>query len=515
MVRLKGPFSRRTSKQAPAENPFEPDSRIATADRTDEAAETDLEATDSQPIVAGRRIASNLRVDPAEPISIVEQRTKILFINQYYWPDHASTAQHLTDLAESFAARGYDCQVLCGSGAYLGKTAERVAALPAREMRNGVEIRRVGSTALGRRSTLSRMIDYLSFYIKAIFVALFLPRREVVVTLTTPPIIGLIGVILRFVKGSKHVLWSMDLHPDASLALGRMSIKNPLVRLIDRISTEVYRRADRVVALGPYMADRLLAKGVRRNRIETIPVWSRRDEVYPQPKAGNSLRKSLGLEDQFVVMYSGNLGVAHSFEEFIEAARRLKARSEIVFLFVGDGPRRREVEAAKANDALENVMMLNYFPREQLHESLSLADVHLISMRREMAGIVVPGKLYGVMASARPALFVGPAHSETADTIRRSGCGWTIPLGDVDELVRVIDSAATDASDAVRRGELGRAAFLRFFDKDVCCREWIDLVDALIPAPSSVVSIPPRRGIGAIGSGREPVRVAAIRREAI
>lgn len=514
MVRLKGPFSRRTSKQAPAENPFETDARVATADRTDETTESDSEST-AERRTANGRVSANLRIDPAEPISIVEPRTKILFINQYYWPDHASTAQHLTDLAESFAARGYECRVLCGSGAYLSKSADRAAAPPARETRNGVEIRRVKSTALGRRSTLSRMIDYLSFYIKAIVVALFLPRSDVVVTLTTPPIIGLIGSILRSIKGSKHVLWSMDLHPDASLALGRMSIKNPIVRLIDRISTEVYRRADRVVALGPYMADRLFAKGVRTKRVETIPVWSRRDEVFPRPRDENTLRKSLGLEAKFVVMYSGNLGIAHSFDEFIEAARRLRTRSEIVFLFVGDGPRRREVETAKTIESLDNVMMLDYFPREQLHESLTLADIHLISMRREMAGIVVPGKLYGVMASARPALFVGPAHSETADTIRRSGCGWTIGLGDVDELVRVIDSAATDAADSVRRGELGRAAFLRFFEKDVCCREWIDLVDALIPAAAAVASIPARRGIAAAGSAREPVRVGTIRREAI
>ena len=147
-------------------------------------------------------------------------------------------------------------------------------------------------------------------------------------TLTTPPIIGLIGTLLKRIKGTRHVYWSMDLHPDASLALGRMSPTQPgRPRCFYWLSGFVYRQADRVVVLGPYMADRIALKGVAADRIETIPVWSRREEIYPIPRAANSLRKSLGLDDAFVAMYSGNLGLAHSFDEFLVAARRLRDRS--------------------------------------------------------------------------------------------------------------------------------------------------------------------------------------------
>ena len=107
------------------------------------------------------------------------------------------------------------------------------------------------------------------------------------------------------------------------------------------LSDMVYCHADKVVVLGPYMADRIAAKGVRRDRLVTIPVWSRRDEIYPLPPERNPLRKSLGLEGSFVAMYSGNLGLAHSFDEFLDAARALRDRRDIVFLFVGDGPRKR------------------------------------------------------------------------------------------------------------------------------------------------------------------------------
>lgn len=427
----------------------------------------------------------SLRVD-----SVVTTRPRrLLFVNQYYWPSHASTAQHLTDLVEHLAARGHDCHVLCGRGGY--KPGEE--RLPKHEVHNGVHIHRVDTTSLGRKSTLCRMVDYLTFYARAFVLALFLPRFDVVTTLTTPPIIGLVGTILRRLKGSRHVYWSMDLHPDASIALGKMTTRNPVVAWLLWLSDLVYRQADKVVVLGPYMGDRIAAKGARRDRLEEIPVWSRRDEVYPIPREGHPLRESLGLADKFVAMYSGNLGMAHSATEFVDAARRLRDREDIVFLFVGDGPRLKEVREAKEAEGLDNIRFLDYFPREQLHASLSLADAHLISMRAEMTGVVVPGKLYGVMASARPAVFVGPAHCETADTIRNADCGLTVRLGDAAGLVDALTRLAADPDLAADLGSHGRSAFLAQHEKDGCCSAWAALIDDLRVPSDANAKAPARR----------------------
>lgn len=412
---------------------------------------------------------------------------RILFINQYYWPDRASTAQHLTDLAESLAERGIECHVLCGKGGYQGDRSK----VPSSEIHKGVHIHRVGSTSLGRRSTLRRMTDYLSFYVCALFAALRLSRFDATVTLTTPPIIGLIGVILGRLKGSRHVFWSMDLHPDAGIALGLMSRRNPIVALLSWISDRVYRAADRVVVLGPYMADRIAAKGVRTNRIKTIPVWSRGDEIFPssEPREDHPLRKSLGLGDKFIAMYSGNMGLAHAFDDLMEAAFRLREYEDIVFLFVGDGPRKAEIHRAKTEANLQNVIMLDYFPREQLHMSLSLADVHLMTMRREMTGIVVPCKLYGAMASAKPAIFVGPEHCETADTIREAGCGFVDRLGEPELIVESITGLAQNLESARTMGERGRIAFLRSFERESCCVSWAMMLGELL-GDTGVVSVP-------------------------
>ena len=172
-----------------------------------------------------------------------DRPARILFVNQYYWPDHASTAQHLCDLTEWLAAQGHECHVVCSQGGYKPGTKKP----PREQARNGVKIHRIPATALGRRSTLRRMADYLSFFAGAVTRCLGLGRFDLVVTLTTPPLIGLIGTILRTFRGSQHIAWSMDLHPDASIALGRMSPRNPVVAALSKLSDLVLRRADRVV----------------------------------------------------------------------------------------------------------------------------------------------------------------------------------------------------------------------------------------------------------------------------
>ncbi len=204
-------------------------------------------------------------------------------------------------------------------------------------------------------------------------------------------------------------------------------------------------------------------------------------------------------------MYSGNLGLAHSTAEFLNAARQLHDRDDIVFLFVGGGPRLHEVELAREREGLTNIRLLDYFPRDQLHASLSLADVHLISMRPEMAGIVVPGKLYGVMAASRPAIFVGPEHCESADTIRHAGCGFTIAPGDAEALVSALTLLAGDASLGRRMGERGRSAFLTTHERKLCCNQWHELMSELVTQPLTTArGLParPRPALRSLGRAR-------------
>src|SRR5689334_14458591 len=153
-----------------------------------------------------------------EPVQAERYATRILLVNQHYYPDVASTGQHLTDLAEYLAREGYRVDVLTGRGKYVAGNLDA----PAREVRNGVHIRRLRTTSFGRGSHLGRVIDYLSFYVRVLASLLFGPKRDGVLFLTTPPLLGFLGAIARVVRGQRYGVWSMDLHPDAEIASGML-----------------------------------------------------------------------------------------------------------------------------------------------------------------------------------------------------------------------------------------------------------------------------------------------------
>jgi glycosyltransferase involved in cell wall biosynthesis len=411
--------------------------------------------------------------------------TRLLLVNQHYYPDVASTGQHLTDLAEYLASEGYAVEVLTGRGKYVAGKMN----VPAREVWNGVTITRVRTTSFGRGSHVGRIVDYLSFYLRVLGALLFGPKRDGVVFLTTPPLLGFLGAIARLLRGQRYGVWSMDLHPDAEVASGMLREGSLVARLLEWANATGYRNADFVIDLGSYMKGRIVAKGVPVERTHTIPVWSSKDEIVPIPRDQNPLLDKLGLREKFVVMYSGNAGIVHDFDAICEAMRMLKNDPRIYFLFVGDGPRRREIEEFAREKGIRNFEYRGYFSREELRYSLSVADVHFISLRKEFVGISVPGKLYGIMASARPALFIGPTGCESAETIVRSECGEVVDPADrnaSERLVEILRSWTLGVASPRSLGENGRSAFLSGYERERNRREFGNVLRGVWLSPASL-----------------------------
>jgi glycosyltransferase involved in cell wall biosynthesis len=405
---------------------------------------------------------------------------KVLFVNQYYWPDLAATSQMLGDLCEHLARHGHDVHVLCSTGHYDHGTRTEPAA-PRYELRNGVHIHRVSATGFGKRSMVGRIIDYLTFHlIIGLRTLLSGHRYDAIVTLTTPPLIGLYATFVRAMTfgHTKHVCWVMDLHPDIEFELGVFRRTSPVPRLLDYLNSMHFRFADRCVALGPHMADRIVAKRVKLDCIRAIPVWGHdledHDPVQPN--------------DKFTVMYSGNAGLAHTFTAICQAALRLQSDERFEFLFVGGGRRMREVQRFKDKHNLDNVVIRSYVPREELGRSLRQADIHLISLRDNLAGCAVPSKLYGIMAAARPVVFIGPGSCETADAIRDADCGKALDTDDTDGLIEFLITCADDPQLCKLMGDNARRAFEHHYQPSVCCERWRPLLEELVAAPSSPVT---------------------------
>ncbi len=430
---------------------------------------------------------------PPDPTpDAVPEKPSLLFVNQHYWPDFASTGQHLTDLAEHLAAAGYDVSVVCSRGKYLAGALEA----PAEEVRHGVRIHRTRATSFGRKRHLGRLLDYASFYLRVLLRLLRKRKYDYLVVLTTPPLLCYVGAVLKRLRGQRYGVWSMDLHPDAEEALGMLREDQLLAKVLHGLNDVGYRNADFIVDLGTYMKRRIEAKGVQPDRLHTVPVWSKRDEIEPVPEAENPLLDAWGLRGKCIVMYSGNAGLAHRFDEVLAAMHTLKNHPDLFFLFVGSGPRKAEIIAFAEAHGIENFRYTDYLPREQLRYSLSAASIHLLTLRSDMAGIAVPGKLYGIMAAGRPVVMLGPAASEPGETIERERIGFVVDPnrgdGATARLVEGLLRLCGDDALRAEQGERARDAFLRSYEQDVACAAWERLFErlSLVRPPAGTRPVP-------------------------
>jgi glycosyltransferase involved in cell wall biosynthesis len=414
---------------------------------------------------------------------------RLLFINQHYAPDIAATGQKLTDLAEYLAARGQDVHVLCSRGKYVAGALD----VPREERRNGVQVVRTGRASRGRSTHLGRLIDYTAFYLQVLFHLLFGRRYDLVVVLTTPPLLSVATGMARRLRGQAYAIWSMDLHPDAEEAIGMAPAGGALSRLLHALSDFGYRHAAFVIALGPFMRARILRRGVPPARVAIIPMWDRQEEVYPIDLEENAMADRVGSNGRCVVMYAGNAGLAHRFEEILEAMHRLRDHPRLFFLFAGDGPRKAEIISFAERNGLRSFRYLDYVPREELASFLALGDIHLLTLRREMAGIAVPSKLYGIFAAGRPVVMVGPTASEPGEAIRSAGAGRVIdPDRDPDPagtLVAALETLAEDPCLRADQGARGRQTLVDQYEREVVCQQWSRLLGLPVddPVPAELV----------------------------
>ena len=418
---------------------------------------------------------------------------RVLILNQSFWPDVAATAQHAYDLAKYLRSHGDEVSAIA-SRSFYGQTGSTLAE---EDEVDGIQIHRVSSSVFGKRGIISRSVDFLFFNVACLFKAVSLPRYDVVICLTTPPFIALIGIVLRWMKGSRFVFWTMDLYPDVPVAAGvikRGSIVHRTFQLLDRFCL---RRADLVVVLGRCMHQRVLASGVDPARLVTISPWSDPDEVpllparrfsgaidalaaarasvvdvKPTLAAENPFRAEWGIGDRFVIEYSGNCGIGHDVSSVCEAMLRTRDDDGIRWVIVGGGVAWPTIEQFIGRHGISNVVLKPYQPRKRLGQLIALGDAHLVLVADGFEGLLIPSKFYGVMAAGRPTIYVGPDDTEVARVIQEERCGFVIPNGDAEALVSAIRRLQADPIDALAMGLRGRRALERSYSLQRACERW-------------------------------------------
>jgi glycosyltransferase involved in cell wall biosynthesis len=380
---------------------------------------------------------------------------KLVFFNRYYWPDRSATSQLLTDLATGLAAAGHDVRVVAGNR----MQDPSAPPLPARDRDRGVEVARLPATLLGRFGLPGRALDYLFFYMAAFWHVLRHVRRgDVVVAKTDPPLLGAMLQPALRAKGAALVNWLQDLYPEVAEELGVLKVR-PFAALLRSRRNQSLRGARMNVVIGERMRERVLALAPSA-AVTVIPNWAEPLSCPPVPAPDNPYRQQLGLKDQVVFGYSGNLGRAHRFDALLAAGAALSDRRDLHFLVIGDGPQLATVRDA-AKD-FPNWSFLPPQPRERLAESLGAIDVHLVSLEPRLEGLIVPSKIYGVLAAARPCVFIGAANGEVATLLRTYDCGVPLTPDDVAGVVQTFQRLAADRALRERLGNQARLAAIQF-----------------------------------------------------
>jgi glycosyltransferase involved in cell wall biosynthesis len=412
----------------------------------------------------------------------VDTNPKTVFINRFFWPDHSATSQLLTDLAFTLAVLDRRVSVITSRQRY----DEPRAKLPSSVQAEGVIINRVWSSSYGRHGLLGRAFDYLTFYLSALWrMWRALSRGDSVVAMTDPPLICIPAAMVASLRGAKLVIWHQELFPEVASALGVKGMRGTLAEILLGLRNNSVRRAAMNVVPSRNMAQRLIDAGCPVENIRIIPNWSDGSLVYPTAADENPLRAEWGLKERFVVGYSGNMGRVHEFNTLLEAAERLREDPRVVFLFIGDGFHRASIEREAKHRELGNILFQPYQPRERLIASLGVPDVHIISLRQDMEGLVFPSKLYGILAAGRPSLFIGAEHGDVARILHADRCGLVVSEGDARGVVEGIRQLQSDPDLMNAMGNRARTLFERHYDMATTLPGWLDLLSSLGTEPGS------------------------------
>lgn len=383
---------------------------------------------------------------------VYNRAVRILLLNLYYPPDTSATAKMAETVVNVLASEN-EVTILCGRPSY-DPSERREWHLYQTERSGKVRIDRVGSTDFPRMQMKRRVLNYLTYAALVIPRALFTPC-DVVLAMTDPPFEGIIGAFVALLKGKPYFYNIRDMYPD--MAVGG-SIVEPglLARVWEKLHRWALRRATKVIVLGEDMRNRILSKGVHAERIEIV-----RDGAdvpaadSPQPQLDCDVIRTIRSDFRFVLLHAGNLGFYGAWPALIAAARQLNGDG-IGLVFVGEGAQRAEIESLAAG--VSNVRFLPFFPSSKVTSVLAAADAHLITVKRGLEGVVVPSKMYGILAAAKPIVAVAPRETDAVALGEKLGFGIGADPDRPGEIAKAVRDLAADPDRLARMASAARRA---------------------------------------------------------
>jgi colanic acid biosynthesis glycosyl transferase WcaI len=402
---------------------------------------------------------------------------RIIFLNRFFFPDHSATSQILSDLAFHLSDSGYEVTVITSRQRYDVPD----ALLPETETIRGIAVHRLATTRFGRSALLGRGFDYFSYYaLMWRSVHLLAKRGDILVAKTDPPLLGVVAMRAAERRGLRLINWLQDLYPEIAVELGVPFVKGPLYRSLLHLRNASLRAAKANAVVGCRMAERLQSLGVAADRIAVIPNWCDDEDIRPVAHCDNPLRREWGLEGRLIVGYSGNLGKPHEFETVLAAAELLRNQRQIVFLFIGGGSKFSELEQLVKERSLEN--LFRFFPyqdRAELRYSIGVANIHWVSLKPDLEGLIVPSKFYGIAAAGRPIIAITARDGEIARLVQRHDCGLIVEPGQAERLADLLLSLSEDPHRLALMGHRAHQMLQTHFTRRQAFQRWSKLLEQI------------------------------------
>ncbi len=382
----------------------------------------------------------------------------VYFLNQYGWPDGAATAQLLCDVLRG-APPGVRAVLVQGGRQY--RVVSPGSSPPV------AEIIRLWSPSVNPERKLSKLVGFIAFYCQAMWLLARRVRDSHVVVMTTPPFMNVLGAISKSFRGGKLISWEMDVYPEMLFASGVISGKGVIGLLLAKVARWARRRTDLTLVLGPCMAEVARLGGVPSEKCKVLHNWACGQSLYPVSVPGN--------QKMLTVLYSGNLGVAHDVDTVVAVLPKVVG-TPVRFVFASTGVGMRYIRSYEG----EHVRIQGACGFEQLNSVLNGADVGLVTQTVASLGCVVPSKFYGILASGRGVLFIGPAESSVARVISATGCGWVVSPGSSDRLAQILLELAADRERVREAGYKARRVFDEGFTQSAGVGKFWRIVCGLI-----------------------------------
>lgn len=396
---------------------------------------------------------------------------KMLVYAHYYYPDVASTGQILTELCEGLKDT-FDITVVCTVPSYTGVIEDKYKTKKYYEENiNGVKVIRVRVPEFTKSNKISRVKNILAYYFNAIKVTKKLGKFDIVYTISQPPVLGgMLGLKGKKITKGKLVYNIQDFNPEQILAINYSKSKL-ITNAMMYFDKKTCKKSDLIITVGHDMQNTLVNRFNNKNVPNNVVInnWINEKEIYPLDKTNEGVAKFLNkynLNDKFIIMYSGNVGLYYDLENIIKLYKEHKDNKDVAFVFVGEGGIKQKLMDYTKENELTNVYFIPYQDKKDLVYSLNAADVHLVTNSKGIKGVSVPSKIYGVMATNKPVFGILEQGSEADNIIKDSNCGVVAETGNYEDIKDKLNEIINDNKIFINKHSTGRDYLINNFTKD-------------------------------------------------